>query len=193
LLTILKFDLSWLRLEGSKGDSDVIAKIDEMMGSLNEALASVKRISKEIRPPQLDALGLGGALQWDIDQIEKKIGVKGIVTIEPPEFEVKGQIAAVLYRVFREALTNVVRHAQAQNIFIRLSEKTDSILFSIRDDGRGITKKEMTGNTSLGLVGIRERIRMVGGTLTVDGKPGKGTMLLVEVPISNENNGENKS
>ncbi|MBN1396994.1 MAG: PAS domain S-box protein, partial [Bacteroidetes bacterium] len=192
LLTILKFDLSWLRLEVTKGSSDVIAKVDEMMGSLNEALASVKRISKEIRPPQLDALGLSGALQWDVDQIEKKIGIKGIVTVEPPEFETKGQIAAVLYRVFREALTNIVRHAQAQNVFIRLLKKPESIIFSVRDDGRGITKKEISGNTSLGLVGIRERIRMVGGTLTVEGKPGKGTMLLVEIPLNNEKNGENK-
>ena len=193
LLTILKFDLSWLRLEGAKGDSEVIAKTDEMMKSLNEALASVKRISKEIRPPQLDALGFGGALQWDIDQMEKKIGIKGIVTIEPPEFEVKGQIGAVLYRIFREALTNVVRHAQAQNVFVRLSKKMDSVVFSIRDDGRGITKKELAGDTSLGLVGIRERIRMVGGTLIVDGKPGQGTMLSVEVPLNKENNGESKS
>jgi signal transduction histidine kinase len=67
------------------------------------------------------------------------------------------------------------------------------LVFSIRDDGRGITKKELAGDTSLGLVGIRERIRMVGGTLTVDGKPGKGTMLSVEVPLSKENNGENKT
>lgn len=193
LLTILKFDLSWLRLEGAKGDPAVIAKTDEMMDSLNEALASVKRISKEIRPPQLDALGLGGALQWDIEQIEKKIGIKGIVTIEPSHYEVKGQIGAVLYRVFREALTNVVRHAQAQNVFVRLTKKTDSVVLSVRDDGRGITKKELSGETSLGLVGIRERVRMVGGTLSVEGKPGKGTMLLVEVPMSKENNGEGKT
>ena len=86
-----------------------------------------------------------------------------------------------------------MRHAQAQNVFVRLSKKLDSIVFSIRDDGRGITKKELAGDTSLGLVGIRERIRMVGGTLTVDGKPGKGTMLSVEVPLSKENNGESKS
>ncbi len=120
LLTILKFDLSWLRLEGAKGDPDVIAKIDAMMDSLNEALSSVKRISKEIRPPQLDALGLSGAIQWDIEQMEKKIGIKGIVTIEPTEFEVKDQISAVLYRVFREALTNVVRHAQAQTCICKI-------------------------------------------------------------------------
>ena len=185
LLTILKFDLSWLKLEGVKGDSGVIEKIDSMMDSLNEALASVKRISREIRPPQLDALGLSGALQWDIDQVEKKTGLKGIVTVEPAEFEVKGQISTVLYRVFREALTNVVRHAQAQNVYIRLSQKSgDSVVLSIRDDGRGITKKELEGMTSLGFIGIRERVRMIGGALTIEGNPGKGTMLKVEVPLS---------
>ena len=92
LLTILKFDLSWLKLEGVKNDSDIIVRIDAMMESVNDALASVKRISKEIRPPQLDALGLTGAIQWDIDQTEKKTGLKGTVSVEPVDFEIKGQI-----------------------------------------------------------------------------------------------------
>ena len=184
LLTILKFDLSWLRLEGVIDKTDVIMKIDGMMDALNEALASVKRISKEIRPPQLDALGLGGSIQWDIDQVEKKTGLKGIVTIEPAEFEVKAQIGGALYRVFREALTNIVRHAQAKHVYIRLVQRQDSIILAIRDDGRGITKKELTNTATLGLVGIRERIRMIKGTLTFEGKSGKGTMLTVEVPLS---------
>ena len=127
LLTILKFDLSWLRLEGVKSDSDTIAKIDAMMESVNEALASVKRIAKEIRPPQLDALGLIGAMQWDIDQVEKKTGLKGIVTVELADVEIKGQISTVLYRVFREALTNILRHAQAEQVFVRLSQRLGSI------------------------------------------------------------------
>ncbi len=186
LLTILKFDLSWLRLEGVKDNTDVMMKIDGMMDALNEALASVKRISKEIRPPQLEALGLGGSIQWDIDQVEKKTGLLGIVTIEPAEFEVKAKIGEVLYRIFREALTNIVRHAQAQHVYIRLIQRQDSIILSIRDDGRGITKKELTNTTTLGLVGIRERIRTISGTLTLDGKPGNGTMLTVEVPLSKQ-------
>jgi PAS domain S-box-containing protein len=192
LLTILKFDISWLRLEGVKSDSEAIAKIDAMMESVNEALASVKRIAKEIRPPQLDALGLVGAIQWDIDQSEKKTGLKGIVTVEPAELEIKGQISTVLYRVFREALTNILRHAQAEQIFVRLSQRLGSINLIIRDDGRGITKKELKGTASLGLVGIRERIRMVGGTITIEGKTGSGTMLSVEVPLKKKN-GDRKS
>ena len=187
LLTILKFDLSWLRLEGAKSDSNIVAKIDTMMESVNEALASVKRIAREIRPPQLDALGLVGAIQWDIDQVEKKTGLKGIVTDELADVEIKGQISTVLYRVFREALTNILRHAQAEQIFIRLSQRQGSVILNIRDDGRGITKKEMKGTTSLGLVGIRERVRMVGGTLTIEGKAGSGTVLSVQVPFKKKN------
>ena len=191
LLTILKFDISWLRLERIKSDSETIAKIDGMLESVNEALASVKRIAKEIRPPQLDALGLVGAIQWDIDQTEKKTGLKGTVSVEPVDFEIKGQISTVLYRVFREALTNILRHAQAEQIFIRLSQRSDSVILTIRDNGRGITKKELKGTSSLGLVGIRERIRMVGGTLTIEGKTGSGTLLSIEVPLKKKN-GESK-
>ena len=169
-----------------------MAKIDAMLDSVNEALASVKRIAKEIRPPQLDALGLVGAIQWDIDQTEKKTGLKGTVSVEPVDFEIKGQISTVLYRVFREALTNILRHAQAEQIFIRLSQRLDSVILTIRDDGRGITKKELKGTSSLGLVGIRERVRMVGGTFTIEGKTGSGTLLSIEVPLTKKN-GESKS
>jgi signal transduction histidine kinase len=146
LLTILKFDLSWLKLEEDKSDSDTVARIDAMMESVNEALTSVKRISKEIRPPQLDALGLMGAMRWDIDQVERKTGLKGIVTAELADVEIKGHISAVLYRVFREALTNILRHAQAKQIFVRLSQRVGSVVLTIRDDGRGITKKELNAS-----------------------------------------------
>jgi len=190
LLTILKFDLSWLKLEGSQQDVNSIAKIDAMMELVNEALASVKRISKEIRPPQLEALGLVGAIQWDLDQMEKKTGLKSIVTVEPAEVEIKSQIGAVLYRVFREALTNILRHANAEHVFIKLSQRPDSVTLTIRDDGRGITKKELKGTTSLGLVGIRERLRMVGGTFTVEGEKGKGTVMSIDVPLKKKGNGE---
>jgi two-component system sensor histidine kinase UhpB len=165
-----------------------------MMESVNEALASVKRIAKEIRPPQLDALGLIGAMQWDLDQVEKKTGLKGIVTVELADVEIKDQISTVLYRVFREALTNILRHAQAEQVFVKLSQQLDSIVMTIRDDGRGITKKELKGITSLGLVGIRERIRMIGGTFTIEGKTGWGTVLSVEVPLKKKKkNGESTS
>jgi PAS domain S-box-containing protein len=193
LLTILKFDLSWLKLEGANSNTDIIVRVDAMMASVNEALASVKRISKEIRPPQLDALGLVGAIQWDIDQVEKKTGLKGIVTVDPAEIEIKSQVKTILYQVFREALTNTLRHAQAEHLFISLSHRLGFVILTIRDDGRGITKKELKGTTSLGLVGIRERVRMVGGTFSIEGKSGAGTVLTVEVPMKKKKNGESES
>jgi signal transduction histidine kinase len=125
--------------------------------------------------------------------VEKKTGLKGMVTIEPAELEVKAQIGEVLYRVFREALTNIVRHAQAEHVYVRLTRRLDSIILTIRDDGRGITKKELTNTTTLGLVGIRERIRTISGTLALEGKSGQGTMLSVEVPLKKKRNGDRKS
>jgi PAS domain S-box-containing protein len=192
LLTILKFDLSWLKLEGAKADTDILSRIDAMMESVNEALASVKRISKEIRPPQLDALGLVGAIQWDIDQVQKKTGLSSFVTVEPEEINISSQVSTILYRVFREAFTNILRHAQAEHVNIKVSQQQGSIIMTIRDDGRGITKKELKGTTSLGLVGIRERLRMVGGTFTIEGKRGSGTLVTVEVPHKKKKNGESK-
>jgi len=183
LLTILKFDLGWIRLEVLKGNINVTDKIDSMIESVNECLSAVKRISKEIRPPQLDALGLSGAIQWDIEQAERKIGIKGNLTISPSGLELRGKTATVLYRIFREALTNVVRHSQAKNIYVNLEKKETSLILTIRDDGRGITKKELKGETSLGLVGMRERARIIGGTITINGKTGEGTTIKVEVPI----------
>jgi len=115
--------------------------------------------------------------------VEKKTGLKGTVTVELADDEIKGQISTVLYRVFREALTNILRHANAEQIFIKLSQRLGSIIFTIKDDGRGIKKKELQGTTSLGIVGIRERVRMIGGTFTIEGKTGSGTVLSVEVPL----------
>ena len=114
------------------------------------------------------------------------------MTVEPIEFNLQNEISAVLYRIFREALTNVVRHAQAQHVYVRLIQRLDSVILSIRDDGRGITKKEISSDISLGLVGIRERVRTINGSLSLEGKSGKGTMLIVEVPLSKKKNGEIK-
>jgi signal transduction histidine kinase len=90
-------------------------------------------------------------------------------------------------------LTNIVRHAQAEHVYVRLTRRLDSIILTIRDDGRGITKKELTNTTTLGLVGIRERIRTISGTLALEGKSGQGTMLSVEVPLKKKRNGDRKS
>ena len=183
LLTILKFDISWIKLNVPAGNKGLEEKVDGMMVSIGEALASVKRISKELRPPQLEALGLCGAIQWDVTSFSGKVGIHSTLRFSPTEFSLDKNLSMVLYRVFHEALTNIARHAKANEVLIELDRKSDSVVLRVQDNGRGISTKELQGTMSLGLVGMRERIRPWNGTLTIAGKKGRGTVVTVQIPL----------
>lgn len=186
MLTVLKFDLSWLKLNYAQGGPAVGERLDQVLESLQESLGSVKRIARELRPPQLDALGLGGALQYDVGQFTKKLGIRALVTIDPPEISVERDLAMALYRVFQEALTNIARHANARFVEVELRMSEGSIHLRVRDDGRGINTAELQGSTSLGLVGMRERVRPWNGRISISGRKNHGTTVLVEIPVSAE-------
>jgi signal transduction histidine kinase len=183
ILTILKFDVSWLKLNTQNTDPAISEKIDTMSMAVTEALGSVKRISQQLRPPQLDALGICGAIQWDINHMQNKIGLLTSLKIDPVEFVLDKQISMALYRVFHEALTNIVRHAKAQSVSVELSKKAEMVELIIQDDGRGIRKTELRGSGSLGLVGMRERVRQCQGTLSIMGRRGRGTTVTVQIPL----------
>ncbi|MCU0452447.1 MAG: PAS domain S-box protein [Bacteroidetes bacterium] len=184
MLTVLKFDLSWLKLNHAQGGPAVDERLDQVLESLQESLGSVKRIARELRPPQLDALGLGGALQYDVTQFTKKLGIRALVTIDPPEIALERDLALALYRVFQEALTNIARHAHARFIEVELRMDDGMIRLRVRDDGRGINTAELQGSTSLGLVGMRERVRPWNGRITITGRKNHGTTVVVEMPVS---------
>ena len=175
LLTVLKFDLSWLASNSKMKDKQLSDKLESMEGTMSQALASVKRISKELRPPQLDALGIIGAIQLDLNQMERKVGLTTHLEIEPAEFLLDKQLSIAIYRVCNEVLTNVVRHARAKSVSIILTKTHDAVDLKVQDDGQGITKRELEGTKSLGIVGMRERVRQWQGTLTINGSKGKGT------------------
>ena len=175
LLTVLKFDLSWLALNSRMKDKQLSDKLESMEGTMSQALASVKRISKELRPPQLDALGIIGAIQLDLNQMERKVGLITHLKIEPAEFVLDKQLSIAIYRVCNEILTNVARHARAKSVSILLTKTQDAVDLKVQDDGQGITKRELEGTKSLGIVGMRERVRQWRGTLTINGCKGKGT------------------
>ncbi len=183
LLTILKFDLSWLKLNVKAKSKEFPAKIQSMEDSLTQALASVKRISKELRPPQLEELGLVGAIQLDVSLIERKVGLTTKVRINPADFVIDKQLSTTIYRVFHEVLTNIVRHADARNVDILLESNPQSVTLRVEDDGRGITSKELEGTMSLGLVGMRERVRQWNGKLTIVGRKGEGTVVTAFFPL----------
>lgn len=192
LLTILKFDISWVTLNVSKESPELAEKIDAMRGTIGEALASVKRISRELRPPQLESLGLCGAIQWDVTSFSAKFGIHSTLRFSPSEFALDKDRSLVIYRVFHEALTNIARHAQATEVLIELDRKSDAVVLRVQDNGKGISNSEVRGTMSLGIVGMRERLRPWRGTLTIKGKKGEGTTVTADIPLDDNNTEGNR-
>ncbi len=137
----------------------------------------------------LDDLGLVAALEWQGEEFEKRTGVKCELTIEPWNTILSKDIIVAIFRIFQEALTNILRHAEATRVDVSMTIADGQLVLEIRDNGGGISNEEIQDTTSLGLLGMRERISPWNGELNIIGTTGKGTKVLVSVPLE-EKGGE---
>ena len=183
-LTALKMDLDWLgeHLESAPGP---IAQKRATMGKLVEAaVAATRRIVTDLRPSILDDLGLAAALRWQATEFAKHTGAR--VDVDAPEtgLHIDRDIALALFRIFQETLTNVARHARATEVAVKLSSNDDALILRIRDNGVGLSEDDLRKPTSLGIRGMRERARQLGGDISVSAEPGSGTTVIISIPRS---------
>ncbi len=161
-------------------------QLDILRERINSIMADVRRLSQDLRPPALDRLGLLPALEWLASDIGKRSGInievttRGVNRRPPPEIEL------VLFRVAQEALRNTLRHSQATSAGVAVDFGEKLIRITVKDNGKGFYLPETTGDLvkrgRLGLAGMRERIQLVGGSLKVSSRPGKGTTVTIEAP-----------
>ncbi len=182
-ITALKLDLLGLKDELSKKQKSLARKADLMVGLTDRSLQTVHKICGELRPKFLDDLGLAAALEWQAEEFSKRTGIECTVEVEPQEMAVDADLSITLFRIFQEALTNVARHAGATNVQVSLRRIDSKIAFEVSDNGKGITRGQISHPKSFGLVGMKERIRLHGGELKIKGKRGIGTDLKVTVPL----------
>lgn len=182
-LTGLKMDFSWLIKKIAVEDNTIQEKIHEMTSLIDETIVSVRRISANLRPNILDDLGLVTALQWHSAEIEKRFDIKINFVSEFDVVEVPVATATGLFRIYQEALTNAVRHANARNVNSTLQMANNRIILQIQDDGKGMDINNDLKKKSFGLLGIKERAFIMGGEYELKSEPGKGTHLLVSVPV----------
>jgi PAS domain S-box-containing protein len=182
-LTGLKMDFSWLIKKIAVEDNTIQEKINEMTRLIDETIVSVRRISANLRPNILDDLGLVTALQWHSAEIEKRFDIKINFVSEFDVVEVPVATATGLFRIYQEALTNAVRHANARNVNSTLQMANNRIILQIQDDGKGMDIDNDLKKKSFGLLGIKERAFIMGGEYELKSEPGKGTHLLVSVPV----------
>jgi PAS domain S-box-containing protein len=182
-LTALKIDLSWLLKRLNKEQKPLVEKADLMSKLIDMNIQTVKRISAELRPGLLDDLGLPAAFEWQAEDFQKRTGIYCEVSIRPEDIALDRNLSTAIFRIFQETLTNVVRHAEARNVSVILRQKREEVLLEVKDDGNGITEKQISSPKSIGLIGMRERVHFFGGSVKISGKKDKGTVVTVTIPI----------
>jgi signal transduction histidine kinase len=145
-------------------------------------LHDVRRLAVELRPSTLDDFGLATALRRLADSFTEQTGIAVDLHSNLPEERLPAEVETALYRIVQESLTNVLKHARAQRVSILLARRADVVAAVIEDDGRGFDPAR-TGDRGVGLVGMRERLALLGGKLEVESRKGSGTTLAVEVPL----------
>jgi len=160
--------------------------LDILRERINNIMADVRRLSQDLRPPALDRLGLLPALEWLASDIGKRSGMNIEVTVKGVSRRFSPEVELVLFRVAQEALRNTLRHSQATSAGIAVEFGEKLIRISVKDNGQGFYLPETTGDLvkrgRLGLAGMQERIQLVGGSLKISSKPGKGTIVTIEAP-----------
>jgi signal transduction histidine kinase len=134
----------------------------------------------------LDDLGLVAAIEWLGRDFQERTGVRCEVVMEVEEPQITGSKSTELFRILQEVLTNVSRHARATDVRIVLRETGTMLVLDISDNGCGISEETLAKHTSLGLLGMEERAHRVGGLLHLESRPGKGTRVVVHVPLDSE-------
>ena len=181
-LTGLKLQLTWLASRLPKQSKALLDKTRSMAANIDETIQAVRRIATELRPGVLDTAGLLAALEWQANQFQTQTGIVCEVKAETNDTLWDQELNTAFFRIFQEALTNIIRHAKATKVEVRLAGANGHVMLEVRDNGRGISRAEIHNTKSIGLLGIRERAALLGGTLRIEGERGKGTTLTARIP-----------
>ncbi|HEV8431292.1 MAG TPA: PAS domain S-box protein [Pyrinomonadaceae bacterium] len=188
MLTGLKWDLEKINntLNSSADQQHVVEirkRISNMTTLIETTINTVRRIASELRPGVLDDLGVIAAIEWQIDQFQARSGLKCHWTNKVSDIELSRERATAVFRILQEILTNVLRHARAANLYVKLGRGKHYFELEVKDDGLGITETQIMNSQSLGLLGMKERALLVGGEVRITGKQGTGTTVVVRVPF----------
>lgn len=183
LLTILKMELSWLKKRLPKKENLLRERTKSMAKLVDTTVQTLRKISTELRPGVLDDLGLTAAIEWQVQEFQARTKLRCLLKVHPEEILLDPDRSTAVFRIFQETLTNIVRHANADEVMIRLEKTDDRLILEVKDNGKGITQSQITNSKSLGLLGIRERALLWGGTVQISGIPGKGTTVTVQIPL----------
>jgi PAS domain S-box-containing protein len=182
-LTVMKMDISWMYKKMQDAEKPVRDRMQELKDIMDDTVKLVRRLSADLRPSLLDDMGLIAAIEWHLSEMEKRSGISITLECLKEEPSLSKESKTNLFRILQESLTNVSRHAKATNVTVILEKKANDIVMTIRDNGVGFDSEKIAAKRTLGLLGMRERTSMMGGTYEISSSPGSGTTVLVSIPL----------
>jgi signal transduction histidine kinase len=191
-LTGMKFRVEVLEEETASDDRKVGKQLRDVRDELDRSISEVRRISSNLRPSVLDDFGFATALRLLAKDFEKRSGITAALrTAENVPADLQGDVEIALYRIAQEAMANIVKHAHASAVEIALTVRGDAIVLAIHDNGQGIVHDDAASMRAaghgLGLLGMRERAELLGGSFVIDTASDRGTTITVSLPLQSEN------
>jgi signal transduction histidine kinase len=180
LLTAAKMDLSWL--QSRVPEAALQERLTQLGAVLDEAMDLKRRVVEDLRPSLLDHFGLPTALRAYVESACAKAGLRADLTLPQDGPPMPRETAIALFRIVQEGITNIIRHADARSVTLRVDFEGDACHFTLSDDGRGFDAADSRFRWSHGLMGMRQRVRALGGGFELESAPGAGTTLRVAVP-----------
>jgi len=189
-LTALQMDMSWLENRLPASSKDIRKKTQSMSELVDSTIESVHNITTELRPSLLDDLGLPTAIEWQAADFQKRSGIRCQAHIRCSDNAIDKELATTIFRIFQETLTNIARHAKATQCRVNLTETETELYLEVTDNGVGITQWQIDDPRSFGMIGMRERAHLWGGTVHIRNAKPSGTKVRVLIPM---NKGESQA
>ncbi len=181
-MAALKINVSWLRKKlphPSKLSLEKLAGMDQVLDSL---IQTVQHLSSELRPGILDALGVSAAFEWYVQDFERRSGIQCELHIEPEEVQVNKDLEVDMFRILQETLTYIRQYATATWIKVALRKERGVLELQVRENGGSIPEEKVSQSLSLSLLGIRERLQVYGGAVSLQRLPGQETVFIIRIP-----------
>jgi PAS domain S-box-containing protein len=184
-LTAIKMDVSWLNKKLPEEPSLIKTKLKNVINLLDSSNLSIRRILNELRPSILEKHGFIESMEWLGVQFTKNTGIPVIFKSPETELTLPEVIITGLFRIYQEALNNITKYAQATEVASTLNVEEDLLVFTVEDNGQGFDPNNIVSKKSFGILGMKERIILLGGEFELTSAPGNGTKIYIFLPLNN--------
>ena len=182
-MTALRMDLGMMRMKHASDNNELGSDIEQMKSAIDESIGVVRSIASDLRPKSLD-MGFVAAAKWLLSTLQKRSDTVYKLEVTDEHIALDDATATTAFRILQESLTNIMRHAQASEVNVQLRQNEKHFLMLVIDNGLGFDVEKAAHKHTFGLIGLKERALMLGGSCDIVSNPGEGTTVVLEIPLS---------